>query len=58
MNSNQIVGIALVVAGCADLIAIPLLRARMAGPRARTLTMALVSSAAAMIGLGVVFLVR
>jgi len=58
MSTNQIVGILLVVAGCTDLVAIPLLRSRIPGERARTLTLALVTSAAAMIGLGILFLVR
>lgn len=58
METNQIAGIALVVAGCSDLIAIPWLRGRVTPERARILSMALGSSAALMIALGVFFLLR
>jgi hypothetical protein len=58
VETNQIVGIALVVAGCSDLIAIPWLRSRLAPERARVISAALGGSALFLIGLGVYFLMR
>ena len=58
MTSSQIIGIAFVIAGVGDLATIFWLRSRMPPERVRIITMVLVSSAAAMMGLGLVFLMR
>jgi hypothetical protein len=58
MTSEQIIGLALIVAGLGDLVAIPLMRQRLPPPQARTLSILLVGFAAAMIGLGIAILVK
>jgi hypothetical protein len=58
VNTNQIVGVALLVAGLGDFLAIAVLRRRMPPDRARTFTTALVASATGMIGLGIALLLK
>lgn len=58
MTTNQIVGCALLVAGISDDVMLSLLRGRMPPGKSRVVTVALVASAAGLVGFGLTLLLR